>query len=377
MKLATEVKKLVNYIDLLELEIPRRKPSHKHVGAIIADAVLQIGHGYNIQVKNRIARLRKQYPKAATVSGLVQLLKTTGAQKLLNGWKGGKEHKRLYNHANFFNGRGINTFRELRIWLKDEKNRDSLITGGLGIRDRTADYYRVLVGLPDAVKVDTRVENFLKDADIDVRKYDYKELRSIVQLAAKQLGKRPIDLDSAIWNHQGEISAKGGDMASKIYKAAQINRELMKQAREFSLHYGLAKESNMIDDMDRPTNWNLARKGTGGKTTQEFRWAVYGNYVQMWSWNQKGLPPAWKNPPRYSKALKDYLQTPAGNSWKNKHKPGWLSRTPLLPPTPTPTGLGITISLLPEQIDQLEKLAGAWSIDAPTLARIWILEHLR
>jgi hypothetical protein len=202
MQLEFEAKKLVNYINSLGLNIPPRKPSHKHVGAIIADAVMQIGHPYKTHVAGRIERLRVKYPQAATVSGFRHLLQNVGAQELLDGWKGQREHKRLDDHAKFFAGKGINTFRELAVWLQDERNRDSLIKAGVGIRDRTADYYRVLARLPDAVKVDSRVERFLADAGIDVTKYPYKDKRAIVQLAAKQLRERPIDLDSAIWKYQ-------------------------------------------------------------------------------------------------------------------------------------------------------------------------------
>jgi len=105
MELEVEARKLVNYINSLGLNIPSRKPSHKHVGAIIADAVMQIRHRYETHVAGRIARLRTEYPQAATVSGFLHLLQTVGAQKLLGGWKGQQEHKRLYDHARVFAGK--------------------------------------------------------------------------------------------------------------------------------------------------------------------------------------------------------------------------------------------------------------------------------
>lgn len=215
-ELESEARKLVDFINSLGLQIPRRAPPHKHIGAIIADAVLQIVHRYNEQVRDRILNLRDQYPETTTTSGFLHALKTVGAQQLLDGWKGEKEHKRLYDHAEFFVDEGVETFENLIGWLRKKKNKSKLISAGLGIKDRTADYYCVLVGLPDAVKVDSRVEEFLSDSGINIREHEYNELRAIVQAAAKRLGKRPIDLEGAIWNYQvgnrkGVKMRKGND----------------------------------------------------------------------------------------------------------------------------------------------------------------------
>lgn len=380
MELEAEVKKLVDYIKLIGLQIPARKPPSRHVGAVIADAVLQIGHEYERQVRKPIVRLREEYPEAATISGFLHLLETTGAQELLDGWKGIKEHRRLHDHARFFAGRGIETFEELAAWLQDEKNRDILITAGLGMRDRTADYYRVLVGLPDAVKVDSRVEKFLGDAGIDIRKYEYKELRTMVQLAAKQLGKRPIDLDGAIWNYQGKIGDKGGDMTGRIRKAAGVHTAWVEQAREFSLGKGLTSEVAIIDDMDWPAGWDLPKGGNGGKPHWWFRQAILGNYKLMWEYKDSGRPSECPDVSRFDRGLCAYIRTPAGSAWLTRNCPPWIkppkpplgeSSTPVAPPPPP-----ITISLPSEQKAHLEKLAVEWEIDAPALARIWILERL-
>lgn len=210
-ELATEARNLANFIDSLGFQIPRREPPHKHIGAAVADAVLQIGHHYDKQVRDRILYLRYRYPETATISGFLDALKTVGAQQLLGGWKGEKEHKRVYEHAKFFAGENIETFEDLVEWLGKEENRNKLISGGLGIKDRTADYYRVLVGIPEAVKVDNRVKRFLSDSRINIQGREYKELRAIVQAAAESLGKRPIDLEGAIWNYQA-ANSKGARM---------------------------------------------------------------------------------------------------------------------------------------------------------------------
>ncbi len=147
MQLEFEVKKLVYYINSLGLEILEREPSHQHVGAIIADAVLQGGgHRYETQVKPRVKRIIDKYPAASNILGLSSLLKTQGAQALLN-WFGKDEQGRFRQTVSFFENEQINTFDDLRKWLESEANRDRLVTknnrvdkaGIREIRNATAD----------------------------------------------------------------------------------------------------------------------------------------------------------------------------------------------------------------------------------------------
>ena len=289
-ELEAEAKKLVGHINSLRLQILRRKPSHEHIGAIIVDAVLQIGHRYETHVGPRAERLRKNYPEAATISGFLRLLKTVGARKLID-WKGANVQKAIYDHAKFFASEGIETFPDLYKWLGAEENRDRLITelpeiDGIGrIGDKTADYYRVLVRHPDAVKVDSRVEEFLKDADIDVTKYAYKGLRSIVELAAKQLGKRPIDLDGAIWNYQGREKRDGERRKSRTMNITAPPAGCwfpMREAKKFARQYysrfkGLSEEIDDINDLKpigqftKGLGLNTVRRGKYKKVFEKYR----------------------------------------------------------------------------------------------------------
>jgi hypothetical protein len=220
-ELITEAQKLVEYIVSIGLNIPARKPPNKHVGGIIADAVLQVvGHQWETQVGPQVNRIREKYPEADTISGLFSLLGTVGAQELMN-WKGKDEQNSFRQTITFFMKEKINTFDDLRKWLESEDNRDRLITKSLrndkagiaNIANRTADYYRILVGLPNAVKVDSRVDDFLKASGIKGLRYEQK--RYIVQLAAEMLGKRPIDLDKAIWDYKSGSGSRGDNILEK------------------------------------------------------------------------------------------------------------------------------------------------------------------
>jgi hypothetical protein len=199
-KLATYIKGLDNFRfvepDPL-LDIP-------HVGRVIVDAVLQVGHNYEKQVRKRVEHI-KSYPEAATVSGFLHLMKIFGINELLH-WNGTGTEKDLLSVGNFFANRGIETYSDLKEWLNSEVNRDSLLSdrsklGGnstFRVADKTADYFRILVHQWDAVAVDSNIRVILGNATIRSG-YNYEEMRSIVQLAAVDMDLRPIDLDASIY----------------------------------------------------------------------------------------------------------------------------------------------------------------------------------
>jgi hypothetical protein len=221
-RLRTEAQKLANHIQSLgnDFAILTAKPEN-HIGAIIADAVLQVGHRWKTHVEKRVKRIKTAYPGAATLSGLSRLLATIGEKKLLD-WEGRDEQKRFRQTIQFFskeqvNGKKINTVSDLARWLNSDANRDRLLTrsqrkdraGIPRVGDKTADYYRVMVGLPDAVAIDSLITKFLRDAGVKGRS-QYNKARAIVQRAASILSEarneqiRPIDLDRSIWTFQSK-----------------------------------------------------------------------------------------------------------------------------------------------------------------------------
>ena len=181
-ELVKQAEKLANYIKDLD-DFERWEPDPvvdiPHVGRVIVDAVLQVGHSYEGQVRKRVEKI-KRYDEAATVSGFLHILKKLGIKELLD-WNSPAMEKDLLAVGNFFANRGIETYSELKEWLKPEDNRDSLLSewSGLGghnpfkVGDKTADYFRVLVCQWDAVAVDSNIRTTLETAGI-TSKYDYK-----------------------------------------------------------------------------------------------------------------------------------------------------------------------------------------------------------
>jgi len=262
--LKAEAQKLVAHIQSLGsgFKILKAQPAN-HIGAIIADAVLQVGHRWKTHVEKRVKRIESNYPGAATLSGLSKLLATEGAQKLLD-WNGKDEQTRFCQTIGFFSnervdGVTIDTVSQLSKWLASEDNRDRLLTKSLRsdkagipkIADKTADYYRVMVGLPDAVAVDSLIRAFLKDAG--VRGGQYHRARAIVQLAAQMLSTirntsiRPIDLDQSIWKFQSEREREGEKALFANHKGACGENEVADKEGRMNVRAGIIIDADIVD----------------------------------------------------------------------------------------------------------------------------------
>ncbi|MDM7999305.1 MAG: hypothetical protein QUS33_04725 [Dehalococcoidia bacterium] len=392
MQREVEAQKLVDYVAQIGPQVPVRTPPERHVGAIIADAVLQVGHRWKTHVCPRVQRLKRLYPEADTVPGLSRLIETRGTGELLN-WKGKAEQQVFSMTVAFFHNEGIKTFDDLRKWLKSYINRDRLMTksarkdkaGIPRIADRTADYYRVLVGIPDAVKVDSRVKQFLSDAGIEVKKYDYEDLRAIVQMAAAELGKRPLDLDWAIWNYQ-EARTKRVNSFERSRGEGQMQHEYFtpKQACEFSQQHGFTDAVTAIQAMQEPKDWVQAREnGVKGAKWWLTRARIGANILL---WEHAGIVseyPLGRHPggdwlaERRSKFY-DFLETPTGRQWLANHNPPWLQRPRRQPNQDAATpDKGLLVDLTSAEIARLEKIAREFRIAPAALARMWILERIR
>jgi len=195
----------------------------EHVGRVIVDGVLQVGHDYEKQVRKRVNEI-SNYQEAVSLSGFRNLLKRQGISQLLD-FDSPKTERDMLDVVQYLSDQGLESYSDIRDWLEPEEHRDGLVSVhsklGLNTRtpfkvaDKTADYFRLLVCHWDAVAVDKGVKSFLAQAEIvrlNSNKYSYKEKRGIIQLAALELECRPIDLDQSIYRFSfgglGENSTK-------------------------------------------------------------------------------------------------------------------------------------------------------------------------
>ncbi len=401
MTVKNEVKKLVDYINSIGLIIRPRPPSPKHIGAIIADAVLQVGHGWKKYVAKRVEHIIKNYPNASNINGIISIINKKEIRKFLD-WNGQDVQNRFIASVEFFNNEQIDTFDQLYNWLEKDENRDRLITkssridkaGIAKIGDATADYYRVLVRLPDAVKVDSLVKEFLKEAGININQYKYEDWRYIVQLAAKELNKRPLDLDGAIWNYMENKSQnnKRGESMNSEENGSEIDSEeettsnkkgkkerlSLIKAEEFADNKELKKEAEYIKSLVEYGISYKAREALFMRLFQrEKKWDEF--LENKWEYGKK---------PDGQNRIKEFnrLSLKFVNFLKDiaeKRIPydelgilGENATSQIEQPHQTTTQNSITINLSKEYWDKLEKIAQECGVDKDTVARILIVTQL-
>jgi len=175
--------------------------NYNHLGATIADAVLQANMKYETHVLPRINRIRRVFPAAATMSGLKKILAESTTTYFLD-WKGIDRVKRFDDVITLLSSENIETEDDLRQWLTDERNLFKLSTIK-GIGPKTVDYLKILTGFQTCA-VDRHVYDLLSQAHIEVSSYD--EAKEVLNLAADIIEVRRAYFDHSIWKY---MSNKG------------------------------------------------------------------------------------------------------------------------------------------------------------------------
>ncbi len=165
-----------------------------HLGAVLADAILQAGVRYRTVVRMRVERIYLLFPEAATMAGLAVLLEQHGAAEFLL-WKHPVKMSRFLSLMELLSRENVSNTMGLKLWLRRDEARDHLL-GLHGIGPKTYDYLRCLVGI-DCIAVDRHVRTFANEAGVCIS--DYKKLQLIVSYAADLLGIARRDFDAWIW----------------------------------------------------------------------------------------------------------------------------------------------------------------------------------
>lgn len=181
--------------------IPQRA-STSHMGAALADAILQSGLNYRAVVRPRVDRILATYPDAAFLPGLRNILKRGGASEFLN-WRHVTKITRFVHLVALLEADGVECVGDLRSWLGRRGARDRLLELH-GIGPKTYDYICCLVGM-DHIAVDRHVKTFANEAGVLISGYD--ELRVAVAFAADLLGLARRDFDAWIWHRFSRPSA--------------------------------------------------------------------------------------------------------------------------------------------------------------------------
>lgn len=174
---------------------PTRRPTfNPHLGAVIADAVLQAGVNYITVVKPRIERIIRLFPESSNLAGMIKIVEAKAVDDFLL-WRNSEKVERFTRLHNLLRAHRIEDSEMLRCWLLNSSRRTELLQVK-GVGPKTVDYLNGLVGI-DSLAVDRHVRVFAKKAGVDIA--DYEQLRTVLCCAADLLGTSRRDFDAWIW----------------------------------------------------------------------------------------------------------------------------------------------------------------------------------
>jgi hypothetical protein len=173
------------------------RPVYDHMGAVLADSILQAGLNYMTVVRPRIASILKMFPRAATVTNLIEITEKEGSQKFLQ-WQHPEKVSRFDELVSFMVDAEIENTNQLSIFLHDDSFRKDL-RRVRGVGPKTIDYMSCLVGI-DCIAVDRHIRGFADFVGLADDSYDY--LRKVFSFAADLLSVSRRDFDACIWQYQ-------------------------------------------------------------------------------------------------------------------------------------------------------------------------------
>ncbi|WP_081194408.1 hypothetical protein [Halomonas sp. BC1] len=168
--------------------------SSDHLGAVLADSVLQAGLNYKSVVRPRVLEILRKHPECLTISSLISVIQNGGSGAFLN-WRHHEKISRFEALVIFLHGLGIENAEDLRAGLGTDEFCSAIQTVN-GIGPKTVDYMACLVGL-DTIAVDRHVRAFAKAVKVD--NDDYQFLRETFCYAADLLSLPRREFDAWLW----------------------------------------------------------------------------------------------------------------------------------------------------------------------------------
>jgi hypothetical protein len=167
-----------------------------HLGAIIAEAVLQPGSRFKTSVVPCIERILRQYPRAKTSSGFVRILEEISPKYTLN-WEEDDKPRRVLATAKYLHGAGIETTDEFRLVLADPEYAKSL-KEIRGIGNKHIDYLKLSIDLPCESLPDS-IHRFLQEAGLAFPTLD--EAQPILEHTAQELKLDIRQFQLSVWRY--------------------------------------------------------------------------------------------------------------------------------------------------------------------------------
>lgn len=169
----------------------------EHMGAVLADSILQAGLNYSTVVRPRVFNILKYYPHTNTVSSLLKIIDSKQTATYLQ-WEHHQKITRFENLVTFLRDIAIEDVSDLRDHLVLEKFSSQLQEIN-GIGPKTVDYLACLIGV-ESIAVDRHVRSFAKR--VGVINSDYYFLRNVFCYAADLIDISRRDFDAWVWHKE-------------------------------------------------------------------------------------------------------------------------------------------------------------------------------
>ncbi|OPY93651.1 hypothetical protein A5906_17830 [Bradyrhizobium sacchari] len=173
-----------------------RRSTSTHLGAVLADSILQAGLNYRTVVHARVTRIVDLFPHAKTLGGVVSIVNSGMISDFLM-WKHPEKIDRFVKLVLLLEQAGVHETAQLRVWIQDDSSRKELLLIP-GIGPKTVDYLACLVGV-DCIPIDRHLRSFAADAGIEVK--DYDRLKLVFSYAADLLGLPRRSFDQWVWQN--------------------------------------------------------------------------------------------------------------------------------------------------------------------------------
>jgi hypothetical protein len=173
--------------------------NYRHIGATLADAVLQSNNNYLRNVQPRVERIRREYPHETSLQDIKRLLAKITAQEFLN-WNGTRKPKTFHDLIDLLQQEHVNTEDDLRQWLQQGDSKEKLLKIPF-IGQKTVDYLKGLVGLDEAA-MDRHLLGFIERAGLG--RLNYQRAKEIVHRTADLMGWKRAHLDYSIWRYMSD-----------------------------------------------------------------------------------------------------------------------------------------------------------------------------
>lgn len=179
------------------------RPVYRHMGALLADSVLQAGLNYSSVVRPRVEAILTNFPDYDKTSKLVRLVGEGQTAAFLN-WTHEEKVGRFEALVRFMDDRSIESVSELELQLKGAEF-VALLRKVRGVGPKTVDYMGCLVGL-DSVAVDRHVRTFARR--VGVLSDDYDFLKAVFCCAADLLSLSRRQFDAWVWRRESLLSSR-------------------------------------------------------------------------------------------------------------------------------------------------------------------------